>query len=399
MEFGPIVRALSRNRMRVLLIVLQIGITLAVIANAVTMITSNREKMLKQSGFDDDNLLWVYSKPFAEQFNERSFRFSTTQADLRALTGVPGTVSVANTNFIPWQGGGSSGEVKAAGGDGTMYRTQEYFASPRILDTLNVHLVSGRQLRESDIDLDPNAKNNTVVISRALEQLVFKGKSAVGQQFIEPDGSVDTIVGVFDKFYNPYGWPIHEYTYFAAGLVARTGARYLVRVEPGKMKQVIPEIERRLLQVNDGRNVDFKSIDEFKTQYFIQSRIVIGAMTAVIALLVVVTGLGIVGVTSFSVTERRKQIGTRRALGATKPAILRYFLLENWIITNSGLLLGIALAYALNFVLVTKASGDKLDWRFVAAGVVLLWLQGIFATLAPATRAAAVSPVIATRAV
>src|SRR5204862_1532364 len=136
--------------------------------------------------------------------------------------------------------------VQAAGGDSTMYRTQEYVASPRILDVLAVHIVSGRTIRDSDIDLDPNAKNSTVIISRALEQLAFKGKSAVGQQFIEPDGSVDTIVGVFDKFYNPYGWPIHEYTYFAAGLVGRPGARFLVRVEPGKMKQVIPEIEKRL---------------------------------------------------------------------------------------------------------------------------------------------------------
>ena len=399
MEIGPIIRALNRNRMRVLLIVLQIAITLAVIANAVTMINANRAKMQKESGFDDDNLLWVQSKPFAEQFNERSFRIATTQADVRALSGIPGIKAVANTNFLPWAGGGSSTEVKGAGGDGTNYRTQQYFTTPQILDVLDVHIVAGRPLRESDVDVDPNSKHSTVVISRALEQLVFKGKSAVGQQFLESGGYSETIVGVFDKFYNPYGWPIHEYTYFAGGVVSFGGARFLVRVEPGKMKQVIPEIEKRLLQVNDGRSVDFKTINEFKTQYFTESRIVIGAMAAVIILLVIVTGLGIVGVTSFSVTERRKQIGTRRALGATKPAILRYFLLENWIITNSGLLLGIALAYGLNFVLVTKAGGDKLDWRFVAAGVVLLWLQGIVATLAPATRAAAVSPVIATRAV
>jgi putative ABC transport system permease protein len=400
MEFGPIVRALSRNRMRVLLIVLQIGITLAVIANAVTMINANRAKMQQPSGFDDDNLLWVHSKPYAEQFNERSFRIATTQADVRALSGgIPGIKAVANTNFLPWAGGGSSTEVKGAGGDGTNYRTQQYATSPQILDTLGVHIVAGRALRESDIDLDPNSKHSTVVISRALEQLVFKGKSAVGQQFLESGGYSDTIVGVFDKFYNPYGWPIHEYTYFAASVASYGGARFLVRVEPGKMKEVIPQIEKRLLQVNDGRSIEFKTIDEFKNQYFTESRIVVGAMAAVIILLVIVTGLGIVGVTSFSVTERRKQIGTRRALGATKPAILRYFLLENWIITNSGLLLGVALAYVLNFVLVTKAGGDKLDWRFVVAGVVLLWLQGIIATLAPATRAAAVSPVIATRAV
>lgn len=399
MEFGPIVRALSRNRMRVLLIVLQIAITLAVIANAVTMIKANRVKMQQPSGFDDDNLLWVHSKPYAEDYNQRSFRISTTAADVRALNSIPGVKAAANTNFLPWAGGGSSTEVQGAGGDGTKYRTQQYVTSPQILDTLGVHIVSGRPLRDSDIDVDPNSKHSTVIISRALEQLVFKGKSAVGQQFVESGGYSDTIVGVFDKFYNPYGWPIHEYTYFAASVASFGGARFLVHVEPGKMKEVIPQIEKRLLQVNDGRNFEFKTIDEFKNQYFTESRIVIGGMTAVIVLLIVVTGLGIVGVTSFSVTERRRQIGTRRALGATKPAILRYFLLENWIITNSGLLLGIALAYALNFVLVTKAGGDKLDWRFVAAGVLLLWLQGLVATLAPATRAAAVSPVIATRAV
>jgi putative ABC transport system permease protein len=399
MEFGPIVRALTRNRVRVLLIVLQIAITLAVIANAINMIAAERVKMHKQSGFDDDNLLWVRSRPFAEAFNERSFRITTTQSDVRALAGIPGVRGVANTNFLPWQGGGSSGEVKAGGGDGTLYRTQLYTSSPGITDTLGVRMVSGRNLRDTDIDLDPNATVSTIIISRELEKLVFKGQSAVGRQLIERDNSVDNVVGVFDPFYNPYGWPIHTYTYFAAGVVSRGGANFLVRVEPGKMKQVIPMIEKQLLVVNDGRNFDVKTVTEIKDRYFTESRIVIGAMTAVIVLLIIVTGLGIVGVTSFSVTERRKQIGTRRALGATKPAILRHFLLENWIITNSGVILGLALAYGLNYVLVTNTDGVKLDWRFVAGGVVLLWAQGIFATLAPATRAAAVSPVVATRSI
>jgi putative ABC transport system permease protein len=384
---------------RVLLIVLQIAITLAVITNGINMIAAERVKMQKQSGFDDANLLWVRSRPFAEAFNERSFRIVTTQSDVRALRGIPGVRGVANTNFLPWQGGGSSGEVKAAGGDGTMFRTQMYTTSPGITDTLGVKMLSGRNLQESDINLDPNATTSTVIISRALEQLVFKGQSAVGRQFVEPDNSVDTIVGVFDPFYNPYGWPIHEYTYFAAGVVSRGGANFLMRVEPGKMKQIIPMIEKRLLVVNDGRNFELKMVSEIKDRYFTESRIVIGAMTGVIVLLIIVTGLGIVGVTSFSVTERRKQIGTRRALGATKTSILRHFLLENWIITNSGVILGLALAYGLNYVMVTHTDGVKLDWRFVVGGVVLLWAQGIFATLAPATRAAAVSPVVATRSI
>jgi putative ABC transport system permease protein len=398
MEFGPIIRALKRNKVRFLLIVVQIAITLAVVTNAITMIRDEGQKMTKRSGFDDDNIVWVQTKPFSPAFRDLPYRISAVNADLRAVQATPGVVAVANTNFLPWQGGGSSGEVAAGGGDGSKFRTQMYYNTPGILDTLGVHLVSGRALRDTDINDDPNSHApSTAIISRDLERLLFKGKSAVGKQLIETGDTVVNVVGTFDPFYNPYGWPIHEYAVFYAGHVSRRGAQYLVRVRPGTMKQVVPLIEQRMLQTNNGRNISMKTISEIKDIYFAQGRIVRSAMSMVIILIVLVTGLGIVGVTAFSVTERRKQIGTRRALGATKGAVLRYFLLENWIVTNAGLLLGIAAAYGLNILLVTKTSGAKLDWRFVAAAVVLLWLQGIVATLIPAMRATRFSPVIATR--
>jgi putative ABC transport system permease protein len=398
MEFGPIIRALKRNKVRFLLIVVQIAITLAVVTNAITMIRDESQKMLKTSGFDDDNIVWVRSRPFAPAFKDQAYRISTVNADLRAIQGIPGVVGVANTNFLPWQGGGSSGEMGVGGGDGSKYRTQTYTTTPGILDALGVHLVAGRLLRDTDLDDDPSSKApSTVIISRDLEKLMFNGKSAVGQQLLDSGNSVSNIVGVFDPFYNPYGWPIHEYAVMFAGHVSRSGAMYLVRVKPGTMKQIAPLIEKRMLQANDGRNIQLQTIDELKDIYFTQGRLVRGAMSIVIALIVLVTGLGIVGVTAFSVTERRKQIGIRRALGATKAAVLRYFLLENWIVTNAGLILGVAAAYGLNVLLVTQAAGAKLDWRFVAAAVVLLWLQGIIATLIPAMRATRFSPVIATR--
>jgi len=400
MEFGPITRALRRNKIRFALIVMQIAITLAVVTNAITMIRAEREKMARTSGFDDQNLLWVNSRPFSPAFRELPYRLNVVNGDVRALSAIPGVVAAANTNFLPWNGGGSSGEVSAAGGNGAKFRTQEYVTTGDIYRTLGVRRVSGRELRDSDINDDPNSTApSTVVISRELEKLLFKGQSAVGKQLIEPDNSVDNVVGVFDPFYNPYGWPIHEYCVFYAGHVSRRGGLFLVRTQPGAMKSVVSQIEKRMLQVNDGRNIEMKTIMEIRDRYFTEGRIVSGAMSSVIVLIVIVTGLGIVGVTSFSVTERRKQIGTRRALGATKAAVLRYFLLENWIVTNAGLLLGIAAAYALNFLLVTKTGGTKLDWRFLAAAVVLLWAQGIAATLIPALRATRVSPVVATRTV
>jgi putative ABC transport system permease protein len=398
MEFGPIIRALKRNKIRFALIVLQIAITLAVVTNAITMINGANEKMNKKSGFDDDNIVWVQTKPFSPAFKDMTYRISAVNADLRTIKGIPGVVAVANTNFLPWQGGGSSGEVSASGGDRSKYRSQMYYNTPGILQTLGVHLVSGRDLRDSDLDDDPNSKApSTAIISKDLEKLVFKGQSAVGKQLLETGDAVVNVVGTFDPFYNPYGWPIHEYAVLYAGHVSRRGAMYLIRIAPGKIKQVVPMIEQRMLQTNNGRNIDMKTIDEIKDNYFTEGRIVKGGMSVVIALIVLVTGLGIVGVTSFSVTERRKQIGTRRALGATKGAVLRYFLLENWIVTNAGLILGILATYGLNILLVTKTGAAKLDWRFLVAAVVLLWVQGIIATLIPAMRATRFSPVLATR--
>ena len=122
-------------------------------------------------------------------------------------------------------------------------------------------------------------------------------------------------------------------------------------------------------------------------------------LSTVIGLLLVVTALGIVGLTSFSVTERTRQIGTRRALGASKGEIVGYFLVENWMITGIGLLFGLLLTYGLNFALVNLANGAKLDLGLVAGGAILLWLTGILAALVPAIRATGVAPEVATRTV
>ena len=71
----------------------------------------------------------------------------------------------------------------------------------------------------------------------------------------------------------------------------------------------------------------------------------------------------------------------------------------NWLLTTVGLILGIAATYALNFLLVTHVSGVKMDWSYVAIGMVLLWANGLIATILPAMRGASVSPAVATRSV
>jgi putative ABC transport system permease protein len=139
------------------------------------------------------------------------------------------------------------------------------------------------------------------------------------------------------------------------------------------------------------------TIREVRKQYHTNDRVVVTSLNGVMVLLVGVTALGIIGITSFSVAERRRQIGTRRALGATRGAILRHFLLENWIVTTLGAVLGLGLAMALNFGLVTLVDGARIDWRILTGGVALLWTVGLLAALGPALRASQVAPAIATR--
>jgi putative ABC transport system permease protein len=117
------------------------------------------------------------------------------------------------------------------------------------------------------------------------------------------------------------------------------------------------------------------------------------------AILLMVTAAGIVGLTSFWVGQRRRQIGVRRALGATKRDILHYFLTENLLISVGGVAIGAAMAVGLNLWMVTQFEMNRMPVLWVGVGVVALLLLGQGAVLAPALRASRVSPVEATRSV
>ena len=119
---------------------------------------------------------------------------------------------------------------------------------------------------------------------------------------------------------------------------------------------------------------------------------------AAVALLVI-TALGMVGLASFWVQQRTRQIGIRRALGATRGDILRYFQLENFILATAGIVLGMGMAYWMNLFLMDKYEVARLPAEFLPIGALLLWLLGQVAVLGPALRASLIPPAVATRTV
>jgi putative ABC transport system permease protein len=407
MELGPVYRALVHNRARFWLITIEVALTLAIVVNCVSLALDMRERFTRPSGIDEANLLSVRIDPFAAEYQEEAYVESALRRDLERMRAFPGVRAAAAISQVPLSGGGSATGRKAEGAPGDTVGAPYFVVSDQSLETLGVELVAGRAFGPADYELAEtelgDVPDQPAILTRALADKLFPQGEALGKRITDSrnEGS-NIVVGIIEQMHN--SWPQSEEL---EGLVmllpgAPGSARriyYLVRTEPGAREAVLGGIDELLLGIDGGRIVTIRTMDEVKRDTYGGVLALMKVLTWVVVLLVLVTALGIVGLTSFSVNQRRRQIGTRRALGATRQDILRYFLLENWLVTGSGLALGLGLAWGLNYALMKVAEAPKLDWGLLAGGMVLLWVSGLAAALVPALRATRVAPVVATRTV
>ncbi len=270
------------------------------------------------------------------------------------------------------------------------------------IDTLGVELVAGRDHVEADLHPGFSEPEN-LIITQALADRLYPDGDALGKTVVDTDtGEVfGHLVGIIRLMHN--AWPRSS---IAELVMLRPGPandprqiRYMVRTESGAFDAVFNQLEPTALSVNADRIVTVRPIDYYKQRYFDDELVLVKVLTVLAALLIGVTSLGIVGLTSFSVTQRTREIGTRRALGATRSGVLRYFVIEIWVITGIGLALGAILTYALNYVLAHLAGAPAISWPLIASGIALLWCIGLVSALAPAFRATLVPPVVTTRTV
>lgn len=400
MELGPIFRALVKNRTRFVLIALEVGLALAVVVNCVHQLSEIRATVTKPSGLRDEaHLLRVLVEPFDPALRDETKAENLRQADVRRLQSLPGVVSVTRTSVIPLSGGGNSSGIRLPGKDSMDPLPGPHFeVSEDWLATFGVELVKGQDFAPADYPNGIDAKK--AILTEALAKKIFPDGEALGKE-IDFSGSTVVVTGIVRHMTN--AWPQSQWADLALFFPGRPASPsyyfYLVRVTPGLAPDVRGAIEKALVADGAGRSVEVKTMTEVRAETFRQKQLVARLLTAVIFLLVFVTSLGIAGVTSFSVTQRTRQIGTRRALGATRGEVLRYFLLENGLVTALGILVGVALAYGFNDGLARFASASRLPWSLVLAGSAFFALLGQATTLLPALRATQVPPVVATRAV
>ena len=401
MELRPILSAMLRNKTGAILVGLQIALTLAVVANAVFIIMQRVEKIDRPPGIDSDNLIFVQSYGFGPNYDQRQ----TIDNDLRLLRSLPGVVAASPISQIPMSGGGSSEKLgPEQSREKISVLTNHFSVDEHGVEALGVKLVEGRNFTQAEIQYNADPANSDfvpfVILNKDAAMAIFGTEHAVGKTVYDLAHSA-VVIGVMENMLGAWvGWDKLTQVMLTPRIEAGPQARYVVRAEPGRRDALMAEIEQKLAATNPSRAISYvRSHTQIKERSYRADSRMVAFLSVLIALMISVTALGIVGLASFLVSVRRKQIGTRRAVGARRIDIIRYFMVENWLLTTGGVVAGTVLAFAFGQWLSSAYSLPRLPPAYVAGGVVLLWILGQLAAFVPARRAAAIPPAIATRTV
>jgi putative ABC transport system permease protein len=410
MHIGPILVALRRHKAGTTLIALQIALTLAIVCNALFIIQQRLARVDRPSGVQESDL-FVIQNDWPQKLSPQDAD-ARMRADLQALRQLGSVQDASSSNSFPLRGSGWDNFVRLRPDQVKMTTdTAIFFSDEHTLATLGVRLVAGRNFRPEEVGnqsgTDPMHARQ-IIISKGLAQILFPGGSALGKTiYVSNDNAPSTVIGITDTLQaHMTGLSAQPYAYNAVLVPARLtgdGTFYLVRARPGQLADAMRQARdalyaqsaMRIIPPGDGI-MTFAQVRRRAYDGDYGMAILMGIISAV---LLVITAAGIVGLTSFWVGQRRKQIGVRRALGARQRDILGYFLTENLLITLGGVLLGLVLAVSMNVWLVLRLGSQPMSPLYLAAGVLLLLLLGQGAVLAPALKASRVPPVEATRSV
>ena len=403
MEMRPILSAMRRNKFGAFLIATQMAVTLAFLANALTLVEQRTAWSERPSGVDEADI-FVMQNELADHAGDLTAR---NAADVDALRALPGVADAYTTNMYPLQGGGWIETVNLTPDQKTPSAlTAHYMGDEHALGTMGLKLISGRNFTSDEVanrtdTVTPLASG--FIVSKALAAKLFPNGDALGKSiFVENEKPV-SIIGIVDRLQGPMTIATGVYSTFAENSVITPyrligeSSVYMVRAQPGQRDAVMKAAEAKLFGIDPNRILKSKSMEQVRTDAYRGAHGLIVLLSAICGALLIVTGFGIIGLTSYWVAQRRQQIGIRRALGATRHAIVRYFQTENFMIAAAGASIGIAFAIALNLWMVRSFEMVRMDNSRAIGGAIVILILGQFAVLWPALRAASIPPALATR--
>jgi putative ABC transport system permease protein len=409
MDILPILSTLHRHKLTAWLLILEIALTCAIVCNAVFLISQRLQRMDMPSGIAEHELVqirmaYVGSRPDAD---------ARAQTDLAALRQIPSVRQVALLKSVPFERGGPNGDLMLHPQQQQRTLNVGEYLGKNLLPTLGARLVEGRDFQPDEyVSLDtaiaalhsgdPKGMPQTAIITRSMEERLWPGQSALGRTIYFGKNIQIRIIGVLARLTrsDELNRGADNSMLLPVSINLTAGASYVLRCAPRDRAQVLKAALAKLKEIDPHRVVlQKRTYDEVRREFFANDRAMAGILVGVIVALLIVTALGIVGLASFWVAQRRRMIGVRRALGATRSDILHYFQTENFLLATIGIALGMVLAYGINLFLMLHYELPRLPAVYFPIGAVLLWVIGQLAVLGPALRAAAVPPVVATRSV
>ncbi len=409
LEIRPILSALLRSKTGAILVALQVAISLAILTNAVYIVQLRMEGIARPSGLTEENDLFsinISNRKVADHAEQIATQ-KQEETIIRGVSGVQGVTRVSQTP-LSWSGSttGVSLDRKQAA---TSANVSMYIASESIMKLWGLKLADGRDFNQGEFhEIDTSTSKefpDVVIITKALAEKLFPGQANVVGKTIYfgtgDDAYATRIIGVLERL-QTHAAQIGSKGEISVVLPTRMSndpySKYSVRAEPGQRERVMKDVEMALRKASATPIIiNMRSFQEDRARRYRADNGLAWMLIAVCVLLLLVTASGIVGISSLWVTQRRKHIGVRRALGARKIDVLRYFITENFMITTFGIACGIALSIGLNQLLVSKLELSKLPAPYLLGGSVIFWILGIIAVVGPAARAASISPATATR--
>jgi putative ABC transport system permease protein len=408
MQFRPIISAMRRNKVGAILIAVQMAITLAILCNALFIIQQRVALSKRPSGADEANIVvidnqWVGTPPD---------QVARQQADLAALRSLPGVQDAFATNSVPLTDSGSSTGISLHPDQKTATASAAlYFGDEHAIAALGLKLIAGRNFNSDEVS-DKVGYNDlkapaAIIITKGLADKLFPNANAVGQsiydQFLK--GQVP-IIGVVDRLQVPwveaggFGGGFNDNSIIQPfRFISPYPILYVLHAQPGQAAAVIQAAPKRLFDISRARIIGkTRPMTVLRTEIYKDDKGLVVILGVVCAALLAVTAFGIVGLTSYWVAQRRRQIGIRRALGATRNAIIQYFQTENLLIAGAGAAIGVALAVSVNLWMVSAFAMQRLNTGYTLIGAVVVMLLGQAAVLWPAMKAASIPPALATRA-
>lgn len=399
----PIFLSMIRNRAGPILVAFQIAITLAVLVNAVFMAEQRIAKMERPTGIDDRNLFSVRSIGVTTRFNPDA----SVHDDLAYIRSVAGVVAATSINAPPLSQSGLISQLLTRPDDrGPPAQIAYYEVDEQGLATLGAPLLAGRNFRADEIAPPPASSGppelgiSEVLLTQSLARALFPAGNALGRSVYFGTHPAK-VIGIIGDMGGP-GWPVLDFDHVALvpRLPSGRSIHYLIRTVPGHRDALMRTIEDHLAASDPDRAIqDVRSLEWYKGLLYMMDRNMAIFLLTVTTLLIAISCVGVFGLVTFNVARRTKQIGTRRAVGARRADIIRYFLVENALITTTGVVVGCALALGAGYWLSVRLELPRLDLYYLVGGVLVLWSISQFAAWHPARRAATVPPSVATRTV